>query len=112
MREGHIFTHLIVSVFAILGADYVDGVILVNSRGLVHIDYMVRVGNEKSKNNILISRKNHYVCSHWIGCVPIKVRKDDVLSMNQRASANVINFIFCLLKFLTNPTLAQTRPSK
>ena len=52
------FSHLIVSVFAILGADYIDGVVLVNSRGFVHIDYMVRVGNEKSKNKILISRKN------------------------------------------------------
>ena len=69
-----------------------------NSRGLVHIDDVVSVGNEKSKNKILISRKEnpHCVCSHWIGRVPIKVRKDDVLSMNQRDPANVINFIFCL----------------
>jgi len=66
----HVSLHrLILGIFVVLGADNVDGVILVNSRGLVHIDDVVRVGNEK----------------YWIGCVPIKVRKDDVLSMNQRA---------------------------
>ena len=56
------------SVFVILGADDVDGVILVNCRGFVHVDDVVRVGNEKSKNKILISRKKPSMFAH-IGLV-------------------------------------------
>ena len=61
----HVSLHpLILRLFVVLGADDVDGIVLMNGSGFVDVYYMVGVGDEKSKNTTLISREIKEYNSH------------------------------------------------
>ena len=61
----HVPLHpLILRLFVVLGADDVDGIVLMNGSGFVDVYYMVGVGDEKSKNTTLISREIKEYNSH------------------------------------------------